>query len=353
MAGRTRRWWPVAASTARRRREAGVTLSEILVGLGLAGLIAVAVLAVAQLHTSTLHEDRMTHQAQQNVRAALDEVVASLRACGKSTLTYTLRNGVPPAGLSTLPRVLVDNNPGDGPDALQVVLGDDRALPTLLVETDDQPVLKVDHAGGLRRGDLIVVTDLAEGTLFQLDRDPGPLDLAGIPAVQLFFHPPPVAALPVFARGALVLPVRVVRYQIDTTLFGGRPALVLRDGLPPPPGEADEPQVVAEDIVDLQVALGIDGLRTGLATGAVDEVGRSKDDDEWVFNYPGEAMPDPLPAGSRLALIRVTIVARTGLQSSPLGPGRPAVEDRPAGPPDQFRWRLLSTTIAPRSLVQQ
>jgi hypothetical protein len=185
--------------------------------------------------------------------------------------------------------------------------------------------------------------------LYRLTQDPQAAVVMGRPVALLHVTPPPIAPpTDFFAVRGLIFRARPMVYRIDTTLLNGKPALVLQDFAPL---DTTQPlQIVAENIVDLQVALGVDGLRTGQPSGTLEETGAAANDDEWVYNFPGEVLPQPLPPGSRIAAVRVTVVARTEDAEQPLQ-RRPALEDRPAGPVDGHRYRLLPMTVYLRSAV--
>ena len=114
---------------------------------------------------------------------------------------------------------------------------------------------------------------------------------------------------------------------------------------------------IADNVLDLQVALGIDLDGAGTVTDGASA------DDEWLFNHP-EDDPDPglwNVAGRRLAYVRLSTLVRTdgpdhNYRSSPLE----AIEDRvylePAEPADadrvdrMHRRRVLASVVDLRNL---
>jgi hypothetical protein len=111
---------------------------------------------------------------------------------------------------------------------------------------------------------------------------------------------------------------------------------------------------VADDILDLQIAL---GFETTDANTTVDEVGAAKDDDEWQFNFgAGEATP----AGD-LYYVRISTLARTHREDfnyidAPIAsienhgynePATPAVSDVRDR---RHRRRLITTPVDLRNL---
>jgi hypothetical protein len=240
-------------------------------------------------------------------------------------------------------------NGGDGPDVLEILGADAVAGATLVEEAAPlATALTIDGAGDLRAGALVLLSDFHDAVLYRLKAEPAAVTSNGAPAARLLVDAPAMPAPTSFFPGAMLFRARPLSYSIDNTIFEGRPTLVLRDGAPIDGTAA--PHAVAEDIEDLQVALGVDGRRGGVASGTVEELGAAANDDEWVYNVPGESLPALLPPGSRIAAVRVTVVGRTATPGD-AGPGRPAVEDRAAGPRDGYRWRLLTTTVYLQSVA--
>jgi hypothetical protein len=124
---------------------------------------------------------------------------------------------------------------------------------------------------------------------------------------------------------------------------------------------ANAPDVLAEGIEDLQVAyacdLNADGLLTATANPATDE---------WKLDEPtnpNEAIPLTnasecnQPSAVRLTLVARSLTEDDGIDKALTDNGRPAVENHAAHTPDnnfntgrdQFRRRVLSTTVYPRN----
>jgi prepilin-type N-terminal cleavage/methylation domain-containing protein len=294
-----------------RRRQRGLTLVEVLVAMGLSSLIALALLAMTQVHGNLQRRQQQQIRALDQARAVIAEVTAALRPAGGPVFSGVVPSAVPPAMPRALPVVNVRNGAGAaGDDALEIISSDALPAATLLAEINpgDAKTLWVNQAAGLKVGDLFFLTDLNDGVLYRLAASPTGGTLAGMTVVGLPVSPPPAPPPVDFFQGAHIFRARAIAYRIDTQVLGGTPALVLEDGAPLQPGAT--PQLVAEDIADLQVALAVDGIRNGTVDGAVSEVGAATDDDEWVYNYPGEALPSPLPPNVRIAAVRVTVVAR-------------------------------------------
>jgi len=112
-------------------------------------------------------------------------------------------------------------------------------------------------------------------------------------------------------------------------------------------GDATDPVVaevepIADGVEDLQVSLLIDTDGNG-AIGA--ETGTASD--EYIYNNTG----DTLPTGQTYRAVRVSLVARSVGQL--VGAGtvstRPALEDRTAGTADNYRRRVLRSTVEIRN----
>lgn len=108
------------------------------------------------------------------------------------------------------------------------------------------------------------------------------------------------------------------------------------------------PQILAEGIEDLQIAFACDGN----TDGALDEANPPSSTDEWLFNHKDDSVA--AITCSRANAIRITLVARSLTPDSTLSGAamniRPAAEDRVAGAAnDEFRHRVISTTVFPRN----
>lgn len=133
-------------------------------------------------------------------------------------------------------------------------------------------------------------------------------------------------------------------------------------------GVAGTPQVLADGIEDLQVSFACDVGTLGTPNlaalnGILDEGTdvASRKNDEWINNVPGDVFPtSPTTLGfcNLPTAVRLTLVARStspdDLIDVAVTDNRPEpVEDNPcanvACPRDQYRRRVLSTTVYPRN----
>jgi hypothetical protein len=104
--------------------------------------------------------------------------------------------------------------------------------------------------------------------------------------------------------------------------------------------------VLSDGIADLQVAYACD---TAPDDGVITE-GPNKLTDEWVLNIGGDAIPANCP---RPDAVRITLIARSLtpdlLLTQSSTNAKPATEDGVAGSVDQFRYRVMTTTVFPRN----
>ena len=338
--------------TRRRGREAGLTLSELMIAMGLTSVVAVMLLASAQVQTGLSRQASQMQYAQDNVRAAMEEIVQNVRRAGKSFNTMSAVNAVSPFNPQRLMAVTVVNAAmgANTPDRLDLMLVEDGDTATLMEDASQfTNPLRVNKAlANMTDRSLFVLSDFKSAVLYSLVGTPGAATLNGINVVTLAVTPPPVTPAPMF-KGSIVNTVKLLSYRIDTTVFPGMPVLVLQEGVPL--DMSQQPQVVAENVEDLQLAVGVDGLFSGVRDGRISETGKATNDDEWVYNFPGEAMPMVLPGNAVMLALRITVVGRTASAGEQLAPGRPAAEDRPAGGQDYLRRRTLTTQIGLRNIA--
>jgi hypothetical protein len=134
---------------------------------------------------------------------------------------------------------------------------------------------------------------------------------------------------------ALVIRVKRARFYVDTagSVTDGVPTLMMDpDAEGPAPAEP-----LAENIEDMQVALGVDINNNK----AIDDA------TEWAYSSGTGALTGSIRA------VRVTLIARAPNQLQPLIASylRPAAENRPAATVfDTYRRRVLTSTIEVRNL---
>lgn len=325
-----------------------MTLVEILIALGItSGLLAVA-LALAQGIGQSHTEQTQRVNVQENLRGALAQLTRDLRAAGAGMARDQATTSAVSGSAAPLWPVAVENS---NPDRISLILptGVSATLLSAAQQTDTQLVVDPAAGAALQAGDLALLTDYERAVLYEIG-SVAATQVQGIAGLALAVQAAPSFPVSRFDAGALLLRVGAVRYGVQEG-GSGLPAtslLVIEDG--PPLGRSGAPAPVAEHIYDLQVAVGIDGISGQAADGALREVGAAANDDEWVFNVAGESLPAQPYA---LRALRVSVVGRTALPGSQPGTGRPAVEDRAAGAPDGYGWRVMTETVVIRNLAMR
>lgn len=341
------------------KQSAGFTLSEIMVTLGLVSVVASAVLALAQIQASIQREQNRLQAAQDNARAALQILAEEARLIGAPSRGYGVVNATG-TGPPTLPIYhVIDNYEGRGADRLELIVprGSLYASTTSLVDTastlgleplDPQRATPFSTSNLLLASNLSVVAAPLPPPLLSAASACGGM---GTPASALIrvtevmsggtlqISPMTTGGCR-FPKGTLVAKAQVAAYFLDE-----KSQLVVAEeaqlGLP----LALVP--LAEQVADLQIAVGVDGLNGNPLDGILTERGEAANDDEWALNVDREVLPVQPPSA-----LRITVIARTIHGEGPLGLGRPAVENRPQGEPDRLRYRVLSTTVVPRNLIR-
>ncbi len=339
-----------------------------MVSLGLVSLVAVALLAVAQVQVRIHCSQNSIQATQDNARAALDVLAHDARLLGAPGRGWGLINTI--GGVQPVPLYRVVDGGDNDSDRLEIIVPSGEML-ALRVDADpavgrldlarfdpdsqNNPAAAPDAARDFNVDDYVLLSNITQVAaplppdLLTPPRGCKGPGLVGVALLQVLGKAANALTVTMsnaltldgctFPRGSLVSRATATAYYLDGDL------LVADDGFPIR-GTVGTPAALAEHIVDLQIAVGIDGLNGHPTEGKLDE-GQAANDDEWINNFPGEILDNHLPSA-----LRITIVARTGGQDTLLGPGRPAVENRVAGEPDYYRYRVLTTTVVPRNLVQ-
>ncbi len=94
------------------------------------------------------------------------------------------------------------------------------------------------------------------------------------------------------------------------------------------------------------------GGRQPMANNVVDmQIAYRDKNGTWYCDGSGPCPMDPFDPQD-ISLIRINIVMRTAVRTTKgAGTGRPAVENRTAGPPDSFSYRVYTIQIVPRNLI--
>jgi prepilin-type N-terminal cleavage/methylation domain-containing protein len=317
-------------------RQAGFTLVELMVSVVLVGVVTSLSVRLASTVIDAYREQRIAMAIQRAARASIDLVSDAVRNASAGVATGDARDA---AGCSDVVGIDVVNR-SDGPDQISVIYASGGIVTSLRSSvTAASSRFTVTSGDGLAVGDRVLITDGTSGRLLPVNRiEPSGADVeirtvaagVGCPGV-----PMPADG---YRAGALVVRARASTFYIATA--AGVPTLMLDpDGTGP---EVAEP--LAEGIEDMQIAVGVDLD----GDGALREDGSTSD--EWFYNAAGDLDP-PAVTTTRWRAVRVTVVARTTQERQPTTTSlRPALEDRPAGIPDPYRRRVLSTVVEIRNL---
>lgn len=317
-------------------RQGGFTLVELMVSVVLIGIVTSLSVRLASTVIDAYREQRIAMAIQRAARASIDLVSDAVRNASAGVPTGDTRDA---AGCSDVVGIDVVNR-SDGPDQLSVIYASGGVVTSLRSTlTAASSRFTVTNVDGLAVGDRVLVTDGTSGRLLPVSRiDPSGSDFEiGTIAAGVACPGVPMPA-DGYKAGALVVRARAATFYVATA--AGVPTLMLDpDGTGP---EIAEP--LAEGIEDLQIAVGVD----------LDGDGALRDDgstgDEWFYNAAGDLDP-PAVTTTRWRAVRLTVVARTTQERQPTTTSlRPAIEDRPAGVPDPYRRRVLSTVVEIRNL---
>jgi prepilin-type N-terminal cleavage/methylation domain-containing protein len=312
------------------RGQRGLTIVELLVAMSLVSILIAAAMQVAIVVLAGYKVHREAIGAQRAARGSLDLIADAVRngSAGVPTGNVTDAAGCTPfIGLEVV-------NRDDAPDELSVTTAAGGVFSSLRATFDDNSsTLHVLDGSAFTAGDLVLITDFEQGHVVKITNV-----TEGSDDWTLGVEPTCSGVTFAYSAGALAIRARVSRFYV--TDVDGTPTLMLDgDGDGP-----DAPEPLAEGIEDFQIAVGIDAN----GDGDIHDEGDSGDD--WHYNAAGDVAPAAVTATPWRAL-RLTVVARS-LVEEPGAPisSPPAAEDHPAGSPDGYRRRSISTIVEIRNL---
>lgn len=315
------------------RDQRGFTLIELMVSLVMFSFAVAGVLAVAVSMTQGFRENRMTNTEEQSARVPMDYLTDALRQASPGVTDPTQ---VQDADTCQIGAITVTDGGTSGTDSLDVIYALGGVVTTVSSAYVSGTTLNVVDASQLAQGDRILVSNLSQGHLFTIasiaTASPGYTltlnSLCGSVAL-------PAAGYP---AGSLVIRAQHAKFSIGTPDSTGIPMLMMD---PDSNGSAPA-EPIADGVEDLQIALLIDTD----GNGAIGTEGPSTTD-EYIYNNSG----DTLPTGQTYRAVRVSLVARSVGQL--VGAGtvstRPALEDHTAGTADNYRRRVLRSTVEIRN----
>lgn len=382
-----------AAPRSALRGERGVTLVELLITLIIASLVAGSTFVFFAGQQRIYDTQTKVLNIQQNLWATMETITRFVRAAGTGMVDCVPPGGPPPGGptapltglrvfragfgVSRIPPIWIQNGAAGAPDRITVAFGNgtfgnysDANLNVALAA--DTPTTNFTLAAGLtsmfRVNEFVLLLDAAatpnSGTTG--DRTCMLAQLTGIDAAtNVLQHASSSAWNPATnlvglqpwqlkktgdaapGQGAIrhFGQLAWVQFSIDTT--GPAPRLMI-DRLEGGAG----PQTLAEGVENLQIAYACDGQPApNVRDGALTEgAPGARTTDEWIYNAAGDVEPVgcPRPAAIRITVVTRSIAADDTLNDVP-GNAMPAVEDSPAGAKDNFRHRVMTTTLYPRN----
>jgi hypothetical protein len=338
-----------------RRGEAGLTMVELMMSLGIAAIAMGAAFAVATTVQGQYTDHRQMMNTEQSARIALELLADGVRGAGPGVPTGVIDDavGCSSPSIDAL-RVTNDVPAGTIIDGLEVAEGTDileMVRPAGGIYTTVSGVyagnatsIPVVSGAGFASGDYVLVTNVVNrGTIVKITAAPGATSLPTPNRLATC-----ASADEDYGEGDLAIRARIERYFVAA---GADEVPMLYVDLDAD-GADFAPEPFAPGIEDLQLAVAVDQAPED---GVLNEAGAAANDDEWHGNVAGETLateiqPPPATPVSWRAL-RVTLVSRaTQARNETASYFRPAVEDHAAATAaDTYRRRVLSTIVELRN----
>jgi prepilin-type N-terminal cleavage/methylation domain-containing protein len=146
--------------SARRARQAGLTLIELMIAIVLASLLIGLVLDVYVRMTTAYRAQMAVSEAQQTLRSARDVIAVDLRMAGHRITRLRTATGAFGTTISDdLPAVSIDNGGGaNGTDIVRAYYADSSSFANVVSIAPDNESIVVDDAGLFRVDDIVVLT---------------------------------------------------------------------------------------------------------------------------------------------------------------------------------------------------
>ncbi len=314
----------------RRRSQRGFTLVELMVSLTLFSVLITGVLAVAVSMAQAYKDQRQVVSTEGSVRGAMDFIADAVRGASPAVSSGNIEDlSATTTGTCVKGSIAVTSDALQR-DMLDVVVASGGVVTSVRTPyTPGAGSSTVTDASNLAVNDTLLITDGLTGHLARIqtvDTVTGAITLKAATCTSVL--PPANGAYP---AGSLAIRAIRARFYIDT--FDGIANVLLMDldvdGINPEP--------LAEDIEDMQIAVGVDV-----------NADKGIDNTEWAFSA---ATPGPLVGPVRA--LRITLIAKGAKAMSGIGPiyTRPLAEDHTLpGAPDANRRRVLKSTIEIRNL---
>lgn len=333
-----------------RRAQRGFTLIELMISLVIFSLAIASVLSVAVSMAQSFRQRRQLVHSEDNVRGAMDYIADAIRNSGpavspaggvRDDTTCTIMTG----GISV-------TNVSGTPDNVTVVLPAGGVVTSIAntssytVATDASFV--VTDATGISVGDQLLVTDLTNadivtvtniaGTTISFTKSTCNVTSTGCDSSKI------PACTTTYPKLSLVIRVMRAKFGVDQINANGFGTNVLVMD-PDADGTTYTPEPLAENVEDMQIALGYDTDLDNYVTSA-DNGGKP-----WIYDSSTNVT---IPATGTLRALRITFIVKNGealpqTQSTALFK-RPAAEDHAAAAtPDWYPRRVLSSVVELRN----
>jgi hypothetical protein len=305
-----------------------------MISLVIFSFCVVGLLAVGASMTAGFREQRDAVSAETLVRLPVDYLGDVLRQASPATPGFNITDGES----CTTSALTVTDGGTSGSDQLDVIFASGGVTTTTKTAFTSGSNVDVVDPTGLATGDYVVISNMVQGHLFKITVNSNTLTFTNACGVAL-----PSSGYP---AGSMIVRAQHATFKIGTasadSSFTG---LVMSNGSLTTPSW----QPFADNIEDMQVVVGVDQNADGIGT----EDASSGNADEWVYNNSGDSSAWPPASPGVIRAVRVTLVAKSPRKdtggSNPYV--RPAVEDRTAGTADQYRRRVLKTTVEFRNVV--
>jgi len=305
----------------RLNKKRGFTLIELLIAMALSGIVISAIYSLYISQNKSYAIQNQIVEMQQNARVAMNMMVREIRMAGSGLASGQI-SYYDGSGTAYIYAITPTNN-NDNPDSVDILYGDPSVSATITKAMPNSSAeLCVNSTDGFEVGDLAIISNGIDASLLEITHvQPSALKLQHNPGGGSINPPGGKNIFPPggYDSGSTVLKLKYLSYAVDSTTDPAHPTLEL--DLDGPLGNwAFQP--LAENTEDLQLAY--------------------QDNNGTWYNNP--------PSPENIRSVRINILARTNKIDPDFTGNRPTIEDRTAGGTDNYRRRLLTSTIKVRNL---